>query len=67
MESANVFINFDFSKNPRMYLHCIGRPSRFGHLRLGINFVTHEDSGDLYMKEKELGTKIPPAPYSPNT
>mmetsp|Transcript_59395 Transcript_59395/g.173769 ORF Transcript_59395/g.173769 Transcript_59395/m.173769 type:complete len:457 (+) Transcript_59395:169-1539(+) len=62
IESVNVVINFDFPKNSETYLHRIGRSGRFGHLGLGINFVTYEDRFNLYRIEKELGTEIQPIP-----
>jgi len=62
IESVNVVINFDFPKNAETYLHRIGRSGRFGHLGLGINFVTYEDRFNLYRVEKELGTEIQAIP-----
>merc|ERR1712196_95113 len=62
IESVNVVINFDFPKNSETYLHRIGRSGRFGHLGLGINFVTFDDRFNLYRIEKELGTEIQPIP-----
>merc|ERR1719281_796472 len=62
IESVNVVINFDFPKNSETYLHRIGRSGRFGHLGLGINFVTYDDRFNLYRIEKELGTEIQPIP-----
>jgi ATP-dependent RNA helicase DDX6/DHH1 len=64
IESVNVVINFDFPKNSETYLHRIGRSGRFGHLGLGINFVTYEDRFNLYRIETELGTEIAPIPPS---
>eukprot|EP00438_Fugacium_kawagutii_P035906 Skav206063 [mRNA] locus=scaffold288:205978:206199:+ [translate_table: standard] len=63
-QSVNVVINFDFPKNSETYLHRIGRSGRFGHLGLGINFVTHDDRFNLYRMEKELGTEIEPIPQT---
>jgi len=62
IESVNVVINFDFPKNSETYLHRIGRSGRFGHLGLGINFVTFDDRFNLYRIEKELGAEIAPIP-----
>ena len=62
IQSVNVVINFDFPKNSETYLHRIGRSGRFGHLGLGINFVTYDDRFNLYRIEKELGTEIQPIP-----
>merc|ERR1719240_164283 len=62
IESVNVVINFDFPKNSETYLHRIGRSGRFGHLGLGINFVTFDDRLNLYRVEQELGTEIQPIP-----
>jgi ATP-dependent RNA helicase DDX6/DHH1 len=62
IESVNVVINFDFPKNSETYLHRIGRSGRFGHLGLGINFVTFDDRFNLYRIEQELGTEIQPIP-----
>merc|ERR1719336_1912470 len=62
IESVNVVINFDFPKNAETYLHRIGRSGRFGHLGLGINFVTYDERFNLYRIEKELGTEIQPIP-----
>jgi len=62
IESVNVVINFDFPKNAETYLHRIGRSGRFGHLGLGINFVTYEDRFNLYRVEQELATQIAPIP-----
>jgi ATP-dependent RNA helicase DDX6/DHH1 len=62
IESVNVVINFDFPKNSETYLHRIGRSGRFGHLGLGINFVTFEDRFNLYRIEQELGTEVQPIP-----
>lgn len=62
IESVNVVINFDYPKNSETYLHRIGRSGRFGHLGLGINFVTYDDRFNLYRVEKELGTEIQPIP-----
>jgi len=62
IESVNVVINFDFPKNSETYLHRIGRSGRFGHLGLGVNFVTFEDRFNLYRIEQELGTEIKPIP-----
>merc|ERR1711865_1189368 len=62
IESVNVVINFDFPKNAETYLPRIGRSGRFGHLGLGINFLTYEDRSNLYRIEKELGTEIQPIP-----
>merc|ERR1712113_525948 len=62
IESVNVVINFDFPKNSETYLHRIGRSGRFGHLGLGLNFVTYEDRFNLYRIEQELGTEIQPIP-----
>jgi ATP-dependent RNA helicase DDX6/DHH1 len=59
---VNVVINFDFPKNSETYLHRIGRSGRFGHLGLGINFVTYDARFNLYRIEKELGTEIQPIP-----
>jgi len=64
IESVNVVINFDFPKNSETYLHRIGRSGRFGHLGLGINFVTFDDRFNLYRIEKELGAEIQPIPPS---
>lgn len=62
IESVNVVINFDFPKNAETYLHRIGRSGRFGHLGLGVNFVTFDDRFTLYRIEQELGTEISPIP-----
>jgi len=62
IESVNVVINFDFPKTSETYLHRIGRSGRFGHLGLGINFVTYEDRFNLYRIETELGTEVSPIP-----
>mmetsp|Transcript_33738 Transcript_33738/g.53642 ORF Transcript_33738/g.53642 Transcript_33738/m.53642 type:complete len:458 (-) Transcript_33738:105-1478(-) len=62
IESVNIVINFDFPKNSETYLHRIGRSGRFGHLGLGINFVTFDDRFNLYRIEQELGTEIKPIP-----
>merc|ERR1711966_627281 len=59
-ESVNVVINFDFPKNSETYLHRIGRSGRFGHLGLGISFVTLADKDELFRIEQELGTEIGP-------
>jgi len=64
IESVNVVINFDFPKNAETYLHRIGRSGRFGHLGLGINFVTYDDRFNLYRIEKELGAEIQAIPPS---
>merc|ERR1719273_3097683 len=66
IESVNVVINFDFPKNSETYLHRIGRSGRFGHLGLGINFVTFDDRFNLYRIEQELGTEISPIPAKIN-
>merc|ERR1719275_555290 len=58
IQSVNVVINFDFPKSSETYLHRIGRSGRFGHLGLGINFVTYDDRFNLYRIEQELGTEI---------
>lgn len=60
IESVNVVINFDFPRNSETYLHRIGRSGRFGHLGLGINFVTLDDKDHLFRIEQELGTTIAP-------
>eukprot|EP00928_Gymnodinium_smaydae_P040887 TRINITY_DN27698_c0_g2_i2.p2 TRINITY_DN27698_c0_g2~~TRINITY_DN27698_c0_g2_i2.p2 ORF type:complete len:507 (+),score=110.02 TRINITY_DN27698_c0_g2_i2:110-1522(+) len=62
IESVNVVINFDFPKNAETYLHRIGRSGRFGHLGLGLNFVTFDDRFNLYRIEQELGAEIQPIP-----
>merc|ERR1740130_1435412 len=62
IQSVNVVVNFDFPKNSETYLHRIGRSGRFGHLGLGINFVTYDDRHNLYRIEQELGTEIKPIP-----
>lgn len=46
--SVNVVINFDFPKYSDTYLHRIGRSGRFGHLGLGINFITDADKSNLF-------------------
>ena len=46
--SVNVVINFDFPKYSDTYLHRIGRSGRFGHLGLGINFITDNDKQNLF-------------------
>jgi len=60
IESVSAVINFDFPKNSKTYLHRIGGSGRFGHLGLGINFVTYNDRFNLYRLEKGLGTDIKP-------
>ncbi|ORC84696.1 putative ATP-dependent DEAD/H RNA helicase [Trypanosoma theileri] len=62
IQAVNVVINFDFPKYAETYLHRIGRSGRFGHLGLAINFVTHEDSQNVYRIEAELETVIKPIP-----
>jgi len=62
IESVNIVINFDFPKNAETYLHRIGRSGRFGHLGLGVNFVTYDDRFNLYRIEQELGTEIQAIP-----
>lgn len=64
IESVNIVINFDFPKNSETYLHRIGRSGRFGHLGLGINFVTFDDRFNLYRIEQELGAEIQAIPSS---
>eukprot|EP00929_Paragymnodinium_shiwhaense_P016446 TRINITY_DN1247_c0_g1_i1.p1 TRINITY_DN1247_c0_g1~~TRINITY_DN1247_c0_g1_i1.p1 ORF type:complete len:480 (+),score=110.69 TRINITY_DN1247_c0_g1_i1:69-1508(+) len=66
IQSVNVVVNFDFPKNSETYLHRIGRSGRFGHLGLGINFVTYDDRFNLYRIEQELGTEIQPIPAEIN-
>lgn len=62
IQAVNVVINFDFPKHSESYLHRIGRSGRFGHLGLAINFVTENDSKNLYKIEQELGIEIKPIP-----
>merc|ERR1719240_1363172 len=47
-----------------LFTRRIDRSGRFGHLGLGINFVTFDDRFNLYRIEKELGTEIQPIPPS---
>ena len=56
IQAVNVVINFDFPKTSETYLHRIGRSSRFGHLGLTINLITHEDRFNLYTIKRELNT-----------
>lgn len=60
--SVNVVINFDFSKYADTYLHRIGRSGRFGHLGLGINFITDADKEAMFQIEDQLKTEIKPIP-----
>jgi ATP-dependent RNA helicase DDX6/DHH1 len=62
IQSVNVVINFDFTKNSETYLHRIGRSGRFGHLGLAVSLITTDDRTNLYKTELELGTEIKPIP-----
>jgi len=55
---VNVVFNFDFPKNAETYLHRIGRSGRFGHLGLGINFITDEDKDNVIKIEQELDIEM---------
>uniref|UniRef100_A0A7S3FTT2 Helicase C-terminal domain-containing protein n=1 Tax=Strombidium rassoulzadegani TaxID=1082188 RepID=A0A7S3FTT2_9SPIT len=60
--SVNVVINFDFPQYSDTYLHRIGRSGRFGHLGLGINFITDKDKQNLFQIEDQLKTEIKAIP-----
>lgn len=62
VKTVNVVINFDFPKNSETYLHRIGRSGRFGHLGLGVNFITEDDQENMVSIERELDAEILPIP-----
>ncbi|XP_020979497.1 probable ATP-dependent RNA helicase DDX6 isoform X3 [Arachis ipaensis] len=55
-----VFINFDFPKNSKTYLHKVGRSGRFGHLGLAVTLITYWDRFNLI--EQEFGIEIKQIP-----
>uniref|UniRef100_A0A6G3MEJ0 Putative ATP-dependent RNA helicase ddx6 (Trinotate prediction) n=1 Tax=Henneguya salminicola TaxID=69463 RepID=A0A6G3MEJ0_HENSL len=62
IQAVNVVINFDLPTKSATYLHRIGRSGRFGHIGIGISFVSDHDKEDFLRISKELSTNINPIP-----
>ncbi|KAF1740262.1 hypothetical protein MXB_5684, partial [Myxobolus squamalis] len=62
IEAVNVVINFDLPTKSATYLHRIGRSGRFGHIGLGISFVSSHNKDDFVRISMELNSHILPVP-----
>lgn len=58
IQQVNVVINFDFPKDPAIYIHRGGRSGRFGRKGWCINFITRYDSKNKDEFERYYNTHI---------
>ena len=64
VQQVSLFINYDLPNNRELYMHRIGRSSRFGHKVVAINFIKSDEIGILQDIEQYYSTQIDEMPMN---
>ena len=66
IQQVSAVVNYDLTRNVHTYLHRIGRSGRWGRRGIAINFVTRQDSRDMYALEQHYNIRINELPANFN-
>jgi translation initiation factor 4A len=66
IQQVSAVVNYDLTRNVHTYLHRIGRSGRWGRRGIAINFVTRQDSRDMYALEQYYNIRINELPANFN-